>query len=1085
MKKISIHKKEYLTNPDEFQKVPHDEFNHLCILKNLGLMERLVSLLREFRFCGIKNLYVFHPTHGGWLPIQCTDVFEVTLCDVRKDHESNIIMNIKTHNVQNIKWGVFEQEEASIVYAEDVFNINVMTDLPLPIIVSPNKLDIDKNIYNVYTLFGTSYSVYIPSQFMTAFMEQFSYFIQPGKVLKYDNLINLCIMVKNAGPQFESMLTDNLPLVDRWTVLDTGSTDDTVNIVKKVMVGKKKGELYEEPFINFRDSRNRLLNLAGKECKYTLMLDDTYVIKGTLRQFLDTVRGDQYADSFSLFMNSHDSEYASNRVVKTSTGLRYIHRIHEVITDKDNINVIIPKHIVSIDDRTFSYMQERTMERKKWDLDMLFTELEDDVNCPRTYYYIAQTYNGMKMYDKAYEYFIKRAEFINAGFIQERYDAVFEAARLANFQLNKPWAECEDLYNKAHSIDPSRPEAAYFLGVHYLSVDEEKAFDFFKKGFLIGYPQHCQYSLKPTLSFHFLPKFLIPLCYTFNDYKLGEASAELFLQKNKPGDDGYEIITSWYAIFKTLNVPVTKSPLINFPSKPLFVFIADGGFNNWNGNSIKTIGVGGSETYIIEMARFIQKNSDFNVVVFCKCLEEEYFEDVQYQPLGNVFSFVQNNYIHTCIVSRFSEYIPMVFKGNTENVYMVVHDLGPSGIVIPMDPKLKKIFCLTEWHAQYMSSNFPALKDIIVPFYYGIDTEKFRWSTKVPHRFIYSSFPNRGLLPLLQMWPRIQQNQSKASLHIYSDVDGEWVNSKEPDQMKQIRALLEEHRNNKMNIVYHGWVDKKTLARGWSEADIWLYPCTFMETFCLTAMEAALTKTLAITNDLAALQNTVGDRGVVIPGDASTQEWQDQAVAKVIEYMKANGTNKTRLLEKNYQWAKNMSWEDQAKRLLDRYIYQHVLEHKNKYFITPDLSNITLNNPTILDVYTHTGGMLIDLVNRFKGSSGVGIDPWDDKMMAYASFKQNVKRSNLDNRITGLKKDVVDYLIKTSKTYDIINVNTMEDNYHCYTIYLSAWRLLNKSGILIMTKSTKNLDAINALQKQFSDSISIIQDHPVVVFRKK
>jgi hypothetical protein len=747
--------------------------------------------------------------------------------------------------------------------------------------------------------------------------------------------------------------------------------------------------------------------------------------------------------------------------------------------------VIIPKHIALIEDRTFPYMHERTIERKKWDLNMLFTELEEDVNCPRTYYYIAQTYVGMKIYDKAYEYFLKRGEFINAGFIQERYDAVFEAARLANFQLNKPWEECEDLYNKAYYIDPSRPEPAYFLGIHYLPFDEEKAFDYFKKGFIIGYPRHCQYSLKPTLSFHFLPKFLTPLCYTFEDYKLGEASAELFLQNNKPGDDGYDVIVSWYAIFKKLNVPVNKAPFINFPSKPLFVFVADGGFNHWTGSSIKTIGVGGSETYIIEMARFIQKNSDFNVVVFCKCLEEEHFEGVHYQPLENVFSFVQNNYIHTCIVSRFSEYLPMVFKGNTENVHLVVHDLGPSGIVIPIDPKFKNIFCLTEWHAQYMSSNFPALKDLIVPFYYGIDTEKFRWVTKVPHRFIYSSFPNRGLLPLLQMWSRIQKSQPNASLHIYSDVDGEWVNKVEPDNMKQIKALLEVHRNNNMNIVYHGWVDKKTLAQGWSEADIWFYPCTFMETFCLTALEAALTKTLAITNDLAALQNTVGDRGVIIPGDASTSEWQDKAVAKVIEYMNSSNTNKTKLLDKNYQWAKNMSWEDQAKRLVDRYISPHVLEYKNKYFITPDLSKITLKTPKILDVYTHTGVMLINLLNTFTGSSGVGIDPWKDEIQVYTSFKQNVKRSHLDNRITGLKTDVVDYVMKTTKTYDIINVNIAEDNYHCYTIYLSAWRLLNKNGILIMTKNRKNLDAINALQKQFEKNILIVQDHPVVMFRKQ
>jgi hypothetical protein len=32
------------------------------------------------------------------------------------------------------------------------------------------------------------------------------------------------------------------------------------------------------------------------------------------------------------------------------------------------------------------------------------------------------------------------------GFLQEKIDAIFEAARTANFKLNKPWSECEALY---------------------------------------------------------------------------------------------------------------------------------------------------------------------------------------------------------------------------------------------------------------------------------------------------------------------------------------------------------------------------------------------------------------------------------------------------------------------------------------------------------------------------------------------------------------------------------------------------------------------------------------------------------------
>jgi hypothetical protein len=143
---------------------------------------------------------------------------------------------------------------------------------------------------------------------------------------------------------------------------------------------------------------------------------------------------------------------------------------------------------------------------------------------------------------------------------------------------------------------------------------------------------------------------------------------------------------------------------------------------------------------------------------------------------------------------------------------------------------------------------------------------------------------------------------------------------------------------NNMNIYYHGWVNKQTLAESWLTADIWFYPCTFMETFCLTALEAALTKTLVITNNLAALQNTVGHRGVIIKGEPMESEWQEKALAKIKKYLDpANKSLKNELIERNYEWASTLSWESQARKLLDEHILQEKLEYKGMYNWTNDL----------------------------------------------------------------------------------------------------------------------------------------------------
>ena len=69
--------------------------------------------------------------------------------------------------------------------------------------------------------------------------------------------------------------------------------------------------------------------------------------------------------------------------------------------------------------------------------------------------------------------------------------------------------------------------------------------------------------------------------------------------------------------------------------------------------------------------------------------------------------------------------------------------------------------------------------------------------------------------------------------------------------------MINNVKENGMNIYYYGWVSKKVLSEAWTTSDIWFYPCTFMETFCLTALEAAITKTLVITNNLAAFVKVV------------------------------------------------------------------------------------------------------------------------------------------------------------------------------------------------------------------------------------
>ena len=1109
---VKINKINYEACDEEFEIItPIPEYCNLIIRKNVSEYERIISLINECEKF-IENLIIINTTHGGFIPINCSKIKNIFLTNTTKTHKDNIDKNIISHNIKNITINetINNIKDSTFIFShhDNPIDIDFIKKNKPILLTQFNKLYLNTKIYTeIYKLTNTDLYIYIPnSTLANDFKKEFSYFIN-NKELNYDNLIHLCIMVKNGGEQFASMLNDNLPIIDRWTILDTGSTDGTIDTIHKILVGKKKGNLYQEPFINFRDSRNRCLDLAGTSCKFCIMLDDTYVIKGDLRTSLSYIRGDQRSDSLSLMIQSYDSSYTSNRIIKSETKLRYIYTIHEIISDKNNINFVLSDKEASIYDRNYDYMEQRTNERQKMDLKLLYDEVAENKDDPRSYYYLAQTYRGLHDYEKAFYYYMKRTEYTNSGFIQERVDAAFEAARLAQYQLNKTWEECLQLYEKCFKIDETRPETQYFIGIYYYMQNNYKiAYKYFKKAFEIGFPLDCQFSLKPTLSFHFLPKLLSKICYEIGDFELGEQASQLFLQNNKPTDMDYEEVMSWYDIYTKLNIYKGKRiPIIH--DKPIFCFVADGGFNKWSGININTTGVGGSETYIIEMARYIQQSGKFNVYVFCNCDKEDNFEGVQYRHLNEFFTFVNENYIHTCIVSRYSSYLPVAFKGYTENVYLVVHDLTPAGIVIPIDPKLKNVFCLTEWHVQLFTQIYPSLKHLTVHFYYGID-DKFRdLDKKVPFKFIYSSFPNRGLLPLLQMWPKIYIKEPFSTLHIYTDVDGEWVNSVAKEQIIQIKSLLAKYKleENGFGIHYHGWVSKHKLAEAWLTADIWLYPCIFQETFCLTALEAAISKTLVITNDLAALQNTVGNRGVIIKGDPMTIEWQELALQKILKFMnKSMNQLKNTFIARNYEWANKLSWKNQANKLLNEYILTHNYEHKNifknnqeqfiqaiKYFNT----NINKKSITILEVGTYTGISLINIVNLIPNSFAFGIDKWNDSIefKVEESFHKNINTSGLQDRIKAIKGDSVDILIemvKSQTNFDFIYVDASRIIEEFYIDLVLSFTILNLGGVMAFHPISDNqpIDTYKTgilnFDNRFHNKFTIIINSQIIFIQK-
>ena len=152
-------------------------------------------------------------------------------------------------------------------------------------------------------------------------------------------------------------------------------------------------------------------------------------------------------------------------------------------------------------------------------------------------------------------------------------------------------------------------------------------------------------------------------------------------------------------------------------------------------------------------------------------------------------------------------------------------------------------------------------------------------------RMHWSSSPDRGLDNLLHMLPEIKEKCPEVSLHIYYGFYNWESACKQRNDREGLRKIssLKEKIDSLDCVTMHGRVGQQELADEWKKAWLWLYPSIFTETFCLTAIECQLSKCVALTSDVAALQTTVGPYGIRIPGNPYSQENRRKFIDEAIK----------------------------------------------------------------------------------------------------------------------------------------------------------------------------------------------------------
>jgi glycosyltransferase involved in cell wall biosynthesis len=287
-------------------------------------------------------------------------------------------------------------------------------------------------------------------------------------------MIGLCIIVKNESEVIERCLRSSLQYMDTYCIVDTGSTDNTIEIIKRVAQDMNiRGVVYERTWVNFGYNRTECLQLAREfiNLDWMFMMDaDDSIDMISNKNFLQNLD----IDEVGYYVNIEYNSIKMKRVHLFNTKYNWVYRgaLHEYpFCETISMNKLKLVNSIKIIARTEG---ARSKDPNKYINDALLLQnelclLRDnklkniscDIDESRTLFYLAQSYRDSGNLVLASKYYKERIDI--GGWVEEVYVSycnLIDITTSFDEKLQYCW--------KAQNIivDSIRKEAVYRILTH-------------------------------------------------------------------------------------------------------------------------------------------------------------------------------------------------------------------------------------------------------------------------------------------------------------------------------------------------------------------------------------------------------------------------------------------------------------------------------------------------------------------------------------------------------------------------------------------------------------------------------------------
>jgi hypothetical protein len=272
--------------------------------------------------------------------------------------------------------------------------------------------------------------------------------------------VGLVMICKNEEANIERALLSVKPWINTWVIVDTGSTDGTKEVIRRVM-GDMPGFLEERPWVNFGANRTEALELCKGRMDWAIMLDADDNMAGDAPPAALWTTTDY--DAYAIKIKPGPTIHQRVQIFRIATDWCYQGVLHEYPhcrgVEKPRI-LLLPANIWM--DTRCDGVRSRDPNKYLKDAMALEAEYYRDPTVPRTIFYLAQSYRDAGKPVEAQLWYQKYID-TSGGWDQEYYISIMNLINL----ISDPKRVME-LAWQAAQLCPDRLEVPYVALVRHI-----------------------------------------------------------------------------------------------------------------------------------------------------------------------------------------------------------------------------------------------------------------------------------------------------------------------------------------------------------------------------------------------------------------------------------------------------------------------------------------------------------------------------------------------------------------------------------------------------------------------------------------